>query len=77
MKKKTTQIVELASKKSQSALEVFTSTIEALKQANDELASARQADLELIGQVQSNVLRANKQEEQNNKLIDRINNIID
>lgn len=68
--------VDNAVLKSFNAIDVFTSTIEQLRQANDELASAREEDLQRINEIQSNVSRADEMEKKNNNLISKINSII-
>lgn len=60
---------------SRSAIDIFTSTIAKLLDANDKLASAREKDLEQIRLIQENVNRANNQENSNNETINKINAI--
>lgn len=68
--------VEKAVKKSAEAVTVFTNVINQLKEANQQLASSRQQDIEQIKIIEENVQNAYKQEQENEKLIGKINSII-
>lgn len=72
----TERSVQEAVKKSQDALNIFTSTVAELTQANDELASAREKDLAQIELINKNVETANAQQRYNTTLISKINSII-
>lgn len=72
----TVHTVDQAIKKSEDAINVFTSTVTQLKEANERLQNAREVDLERINAIELNVQRSNDQETVNNKLIMRINAIL-
>lgn len=76
IKKTTQQRVEVAKQKSVDALSIFTSTIEALRRANEELASAREDDMAQIEQLQANADDAEEQMRNNEQLIYKVRNII-
>lgn len=74
-KRDTRKDVASAIGKSLDAIEVFTSTVNKLRQANEELESARSADLERVAIIEQNIKDANDQQARNNSLIVRINSL--
>ena len=68
--------VETAIAKSERAINVFTSTVEQLQEANEQLDDAREKDLELINRIEDNVEYASAQIEKNSRLIGKIRDIL-
>lgn len=68
--------VESAIAKSERAINVFTSTVEQLQEANEQLDDAREKDLELINRIEDNVEYASAQIEKNSRLIGKIRDIL-
>jgi hypothetical protein len=74
-KRDTRKDVVSAIGKSLDAIEIFTSTVDKLRQANEELESARSADLQRVAVIEQNIKDANEQQARNNSLIVRINSL--
>lgn len=64
-----------AKAKSKHAMRIFHEVINELKSANEQIASTRQVDCELMQRVEQNIATANQLENENNLMIDRISHI--
>lgn len=74
--KKAVNSVAQAIEKSANAINVLTSTIEQLKEANEELTQLREKDLERVAVIERNINDSKAQEMSNKNIIERLNAII-